>query len=236
MVLNTRWDDLAQLEGNDPRVGAFFDLDHTVLHGSSGMLFTRHMWRRGLMSTRQVLAILWDGLLYALGRADFTASARRMIRMFAGMPLDEMWQRSRQWFDEVIAPRLTQEARRRIAQHRARHHQVAILSAASPFVTVPAAEALGLHASDAICTQVEVLDGKLTGHVIEPMCFGEGKAYWARRYAAERDIDVERSFFYTDSYRDLPMLRIVGHPIAVNPDPRLRRLARQEGWPILRFY
>ena len=68
------------------------------------------------------------------------------------------------------------------------------------------------------------------------MCYGEGKYHWARVYAEARGIDLARSYFYTDSYSDLPMLRRVGHPVIVNPDRRLRRLALQEGWPIVRFY
>jgi len=229
-------DNLAALEKADTGVGAFFDLDHTVLDGSSGVLFTRYMWRRGLMSTRQMLGIARAGLSYKLGGGDFRASSRVMMSLVAGIPDDEMWERARAWFEELIAPRITDEARRRIQQHREMNHHVALLSAATPYVNIPTAEALGLQAADVICTRLEIAGGVATGNVIEPICYGEGKVHWTREYAGERGIDLTRSFFYTDSYSDLPMLRVIGHPIAVNPDIRLRWLARREGWPIVRFH
>ncbi|MBN1964684.1 MAG: HAD family hydrolase [Anaerolineae bacterium] len=228
--------DLALQEPADARVAAFFDLDHTVLHGSSGMLFVRDMWRRKRMSTRQILDILRAGLLYKLGRADFTASSREIMRAIAGFSEEEMWHHSQAWFQELVAPRLAPGAGWRIAAHRARGHQVALLSASTVFATVPVAESFGLAPSAAIATRLEVVDGQLTGEVVEPMCYGAGKVFWAERWAADRDIDLGRSFFYTDSISDLPMLRRVAHPVAVNPDPRLRRLARRSNWPIVRFY
>lgn len=230
---------LARLEvlaGRGGTVGAFFDLDHTVLHGSSGMLFTRYMWRNGMISTRQVLSILRVALMYYRGKTDFTASSRRMMSLIAGIPEEEMWRRCRKWFDEMVAGLITPIAQRYVAAHRSLGHQVALLSASTPFATVPAAELLGLEAGDAICTRLEVQEGILTGRVIEPMCYGEGKVYWAQRYARAKGIEMGSSFFYTDSHSDMPMLHQVGYPMAVNPNRRLRSCANEEGWPILRFY
>jgi len=81
--------------------------------------------------------------------------------------------------------------------------------------------------------QYEVNDGRLTGEVIKPLCYGEGKVHYAEVLAAADGIDLDGSWFYTDSFTDLPMLERVGNPRIVNPDPRLRRLARQRDWPIL---
>jgi putative phosphoserine phosphatase / 1-acylglycerol-3-phosphate O-acyltransferase len=229
-------DNLAELEGAGADVCAFFDLDHTVLDGSSGMLFGTHMWRKGLIPFREALSIAKGGLLYIFGGADFTATSKQMLRLLAGIPEDEMWERSQEWFDELVEPRITEESRRRVRQHQALGHHVALLSASMPYVTVPVALALGLEAGDAISTHLEIVDGIITGRPLEPMCYGENKIAWAAQYANERGIDLARSYFYTDSLTDLPMLRAVGHPVAVNPDVRLRWFSRRAGWPVVKFH
>jgi putative phosphoserine phosphatase/1-acylglycerol-3-phosphate O-acyltransferase len=86
-----------------------------------------------------------------------------------------------------------------------------------------------------ICTRLEVADGRFTGRIVEPICHGRGKLYWARRFCTEKGIDLAGSYFYTDSIRDLPTLEAVGHPRPVNPDRQLLREARQRGWPVQRF-
>ena len=87
-----------------------------------------------------------------------------------------------------------------------------------------------------LCTFLQSEDGRLTGAIEPPACYGTGKVVWARRFAAEHGVDLGASYFYTDSISDLPLLEQVGHPVAVNPDPRLRRLATRRGWPIQMFY
>ena len=231
----TTHDNLAILEGKSDEVCAFFDLDHTVLDGSSGMLFGTYMWRKGLLPLREALSIARGGLLYMLGGTDFTATSKQMLRLLAGIPDNEMWERSQIWFDELVEPRITQEARRRVRQHQELGHHVALLSASMPYVNIPTALSLGLKTEDAISTHLEIVNGVITGHPVEPMCYGPGKLCCAARYADERGIDLARSYFYSDSYSDLPMLRAVGHPVAVNPDVRLRLASRRAGWPIIRF-
>jgi putative phosphoserine phosphatase/1-acylglycerol-3-phosphate O-acyltransferase len=81
-----------------------------------------------------------------------------------------------------------------------------------------------------------VVNGVFTGRIIEPLCYAAGKVYWAEAYAHEQGVDLDRSFFYTDSISDMPMLQRVGCPVVVNPDYRLRRYARRQGWPVETFY
>ena len=81
-------------------------------------------------------------------------------------------------------------------------------------------------------TQIEVQGGKFTGRIHAPVCYGTGKVHWAEQFAAEKQIDLSQSWFYTDSYSDLPMLRRVGRRVVINPDPRLRRYARRAGWTV----
>src|SRR5262249_30593744 len=85
-----------------------------------------------------------------------------------------------------------------------------------------------------LVSQLVVRDGCFTGEAVRPLCYGKGKVWWAERFAAEHDVDLASSYFYTDSITDLPVLDRVGHPRVVRPDPRLRRVAQQRGWQILR--
>ena len=97
----------------------------------------------------------------------------------------------------------------------------------------PLCRHLGIE--DYLCTRLDADDGVFTGEIVEPACYGRGKCHWAREYAEKNDVDLSESFFYTDSYSDLPMLRAVGHQRVVNPDPRLRLHASLQQWPILSF-
>jgi HAD superfamily hydrolase (TIGR01490 family) len=115
--------------------------------------------------------------------------------------------------------------------HLEQGHVVAIVSASTQFAVGPLAAHLGIP-GQFVSTRLESESGKLTGRVVPPVCFGPGKVVWAERFASEHGVDLDRSYFYTDSISDLPLLERVDHPIVVNPDPRLWRLARQKGWPV----
>jgi putative phosphoserine phosphatase/1-acylglycerol-3-phosphate O-acyltransferase len=107
---------------------------------------------------------------------------------------------------------------------------LAILSTSPTYVTRPIAEALGIE--QVISTQFEVENGQFTGRLVGPACVGKGKVHWAEDLGAKMGLDLEKSWFYTDSYTDMPMLERVGNRVVVNPDPRLRRTAKRRGWPV----
>jgi len=92
-----------------------------------------------------------------------------------------------------------------------------------------------LEIRDIICTRVEVKDGMLTGRIIKPLCYGEGKKMYAQQWASRNGIDLAESYFYTDSYFDIALMKAVGHPVATNPDMRLKKAAVQYNWPVLEF-
>ena len=117
--------------------------------------------------------------------------------------------------------------------HRQQGHFVALISASTQFAVQPVAEYLHV---DFLCTQLIDRDDELTGEVVDPPCYGAGKIVWAQRYADRHGADLRDAYLYTDSYSDLPLLDAVGHPVAVNPDGRLKRLAQKRGWPIEMFY
>jgi HAD superfamily hydrolase (TIGR01490 family) len=215
-------------------IAAFFDVDYTVLNASSSVMYVQYMRRHGRLGYRDMLRIGWYVLLYRTAIVDFG----RVIAQVAGAAAGESAAETRafcdRWFREMVVHRVSEDARRRIAHHRAQGHRPVLLSAATQYVNRPLAEHLGLG-GDFLCTRLETRDGVLTGRLIEPACYGAGKLHWARQFAAEQGIDLAASYFYTDSYSDLPVLRAVGHPVAVNADARLRRHAQRAGWPVLTF-
>jgi HAD superfamily hydrolase (TIGR01490 family) len=111
---------------------------------------------------------------------------------------------------------------------------VTLITASTPYVAGPVAAHLGIE--EYLCTRMEVVDGRFTGRVHLPPCYGPDKIGYAQAFAARRGGDLKEAFFYSDSGSDLPLLEEVGHPVAVNPDPRLKRLATTRGWPIEYFH
>jgi len=221
--------------GSQPKIAAFFDLDRTVLTQSSSMLWARYLWREGRMGWRQAFRFAWWTLQYKLAVMDMDAAVRKMACDMKGQSEAGLVAECNRWFEEMVAPCIAPRARERIDKHLAQGHTVALLTASSPYAAGPVARSLGLG-DNIICTRLEVNDGLFTGRCVEPICYGPGKVYWAQVFATERGLELEDGYFYSDSYTDLAMLEAVAHPVAVNPDPRLGRLARKRGWPIEWFY
>jgi HAD superfamily hydrolase (TIGR01490 family) len=215
-------------------IAAFFDLDYTILTASSGRLFVRYLRQTRLLSRRKEVAIwAWSGL-YLLGLMDYPRLIARLTTDIAGQQEAAMWRLCWRWFDEMVVAYISEDAKRKISWHRAAGHQVVIVTGSTPYAAGPVAAHLGVE-NHVLATRLEVEDGHFTGRLVEPACYGKGKVYWAERYAAEHAVDLSCSYFYTDSVSDLPLLERVGHPVAVNPDWRLRRIARARGWPIVSF-
>jgi HAD superfamily hydrolase (TIGR01490 family) len=210
------------------RVGAFFDIDKTVLEVNSGTKWVSYQWRNGNITAWQVGRALTWLVQYRFGLLDFDAMAARILANYAGQAVDPIAREVERWFHAEVAAEICQEARRQIEEHRAQGHVIALLTSATRFLSQPVAHVL--EVPHVLCTEVEIDDGIITGRYIEPACYGPGKVVRAEAFAAEHGIDLDRSYFYTDSYSDLPMLERVGEPRVVNPDPRLRRTASDRGW------
>jgi HAD superfamily hydrolase (TIGR01490 family) len=148
----------------------------------------------------------------------------------AGKLERDLAERCRGWVEKDVLPLVVPGARGQIEKHRAEGHVLAILSTSPCYVTEPIAEKLGIE--EVISTRFEVTGGQFTGRLIGPACVGKGKVHWAEDLVARRQVDLAQSWFYTDSYTDMPMLERVGNRVVVNPDPRLRRTARRRGWPV----
>jgi len=217
------------------RIAAWFDMDKTLLDTSSGQLYARYLYRFGRMGRRELAQVFWWGVLSRLGVLDMQKLLPRLLAGAAGDDEQAIRALCDRWFVEEVLPHLTRRGQQRVAEHRARGDVVAIVSASTQYVVGPLAAYLGIP-GQYVCTHLVSRDGRLTGEIEPPACYGSGKVVWAERFAAEQGVDLSASTFYTDSISDLPLLERVAHPVAVNPDLRLRRLARRRGWPIEQFY
>jgi HAD superfamily hydrolase (TIGR01490 family) len=215
-----------------PRVAAFFDMDRTLLRCNSGERWVKFLRRRGEISLTSTLRALGWLLLYRFSLLDFQRVAEQVVAELAGQSEEEMIAKCHPWVMGELLPEVAPAARRALEEHRAQGHEVTILSTSTPYVTRPLAQAIGLDPDKVLCTRLEVAGGRFTGGLITPVCYGEGKVRWAERFAREHDVDLDRSWFYSDSFSDLPMLERAGHRVVVNPDPRLWRHASQRGWRI----
>lgn len=212
------------------RVGAFFDIDHTVLEINSGSRWIGYMWRTRQMSLFEVARAMKWLAQYRFGLLDFEAMATRVLSGYAGREVAPLADEIQRWFHDDVEWAICTEARARIQKHREAGDVLVLLTSATQFLTKPVAEALDIE--HMLCTCVGVDGDHFTGRYDAPACYGAGKVHHAERFAAEHGIDLAASYFYSDSYSDLPMLDRVGHPRVVNPDPRLRRLAQNRGWSI----
>jgi HAD superfamily hydrolase (TIGR01490 family) len=216
-----------------PEVIAFFDMDYTLLDTSSGLLYVQYLRRTGQIGRRALVRVAWWTLLYKLTLIDLARAMPKMVTYAQDASVSEMLAQSRHWFAAMVIDHLNPIGVAKIREHQQQGHVVVVISASTQFAVQPVAEYLGL---EYLCTRLAVEGDRVTGAIVPPPCYGEGKITWARQLADRHGIPIGRSYFYTDSLSDVPLLEIVEHPIAVNPDPRLRRLAVQRGWPIEKFY
>jgi putative phosphoserine phosphatase/1-acylglycerol-3-phosphate O-acyltransferase len=222
------------LEGPAGRqVGAFFDLDQTLLAGFSAFSFFRERFTSGRISPRELSDSLLGALSFGLGRTGFSGMMAATTAAYRGMAESVLRETGQEVFQKHLARQIYPESRALVEAHRARGHTLAIVSSATPYQVEPVAEALGIR--HVLCTQLEVEHGVFTGRVMKPTCWQEGKLHYASELAAREGIDLAESWFYTDSAEDLPLLEAVGRPRPLNPSSRLAGIARDRGWPIRRF-
>ncbi len=217
----------------EPRVGAFFDMDKTLIAENSGTLFFKHRYQRGEMDNWDLAKGLAAYLQYKVGILDIRSWTREAMQQFRGQSERALVREANLIFRDLVKPTVYPEAEELVRRHREQGHVVAIVSGSTRYIVKPLAESLGVK--HYLYTRLETENGRFTGRVIEPICFEEGKIYWLQQFIDEHSIDLARSYFYTDSITDLPLLDLVGHPFVVNPDPRLYRTALRRRWPV-RFF
>ena len=218
------------------RGAAFFDLDKTLMAGSSGMVWARVSRDAGMMSRRLMAKWAVDHFRYRLhGTSDEAAAEllREVRELLKGMAARDLERLGPQVLAGVL-PRIYPQMLDEVHAHQDAGRATFIVSAAGVELVEMLAAVLGMEGG--IGTRYEVdADGRLTGRLDGPFMYGEGKVEAVRRFAESHAIDLEASWAYSDSASDLPMLRAVGNAVVVNPDERLAQVAREQGWRVMRF-
>ena len=215
---------------------ALFDLDHTLIPFDSGSLFTRHLASLGALDDGFEAEYLDYCRRYADGTVDMLAMHRFTVGALGRHDPATL----AQWmhdFRGTIAPRVPPAALELVARHRASNHACALVTATTRFVAEAFASVFGLD--DVLATEPEIdASGRYTGEIVGQACFREHKIAHVQAWLARRGTrweDVERSWFYSDSINDLPLLQAVTDPVVVDPDAALRAHASANGWPIMSF-
>lgn len=216
------------------RRAALFDMDRTLVRKETASLYVRYQREIGEATARDLARTLYWVGQYTLGVLDAARVAERALVTLAGMPEIVLAARCDDWFGRYVERHITDGGREAVARHAARGDVCAIVTGASPYASWPLARRLGIPHVVSSVFEVDA-EGRFTGRAEAPICFGEGKLARAVRFAEEAGIDLSLSSFYSDSVSDLPLLERVGEPVAVNPDPRLCRIAERRGWRIERW-
>ncbi len=218
------------------QAAAFFDLDRTLISGSSTALLGVAAWRAGMVSRGQILHDGWAALSFRLRGdtgGDTAGGVReRILGAIEGVERDALLGLNDELLPKLLG-RVRPESKRLIDMHRRMGRATYIVSASPIELVDPMATALGM--TDGIGTVAEVVDGRYTGRLVGPFCYGDGKVAAITELARWEGLDLGQCYAYSDSISDLPMMHAVGHPVAVNPDSHLEREARANGWPIVVF-
>jgi HAD superfamily hydrolase (TIGR01490 family) len=217
------------------RTAAFFDLDKTIIAKSSVLAFGKPFYQNGLLNRRAVLRSAYAQFMFALAGADADQIERMrayLTSMCTGWDVAQVREIVSETLHEIIDPIVYDEAVDLIAMHKAAGRDVVIVSTSGEEVVTPVGAMLG--ADDVVATRMVVADGKYTGE-IERYAYGPEKAVAILQLAEQRGYDLTRSYAYSDSATDIPMLEAVGHPYAVNADRALRKVAVEREWPLLTF-
>lgn len=211
---------------------AFFDLDKTILSVNSGALWVRREVALGYLSKRKAIRAMAWLARYHFGFASAEAMVAEAVSHLIGTSSRELKERTERFYEEEVRHTYRPGAREAIEQHRREGRKLVMLTSSSNYLAELVA--LELRFDGVLCNRLEVDEaGSHTGRVVGGVCFGPGKLPHARAEAERLGVPLRDSTFYTDSYSDLPVLEVVAEPVAVNPDPRLRRHAHKRGWLIV---
>jgi len=209
---------------------ALFDMDRTLVDVHTAKLYLRLQRELGEIGVWEALRSSYWLLQYGFGWIKAERVALHLLADYRGRPEEWLRERCRLWFQSHVRVWISSVGRVRVREHQAAGHQVAIATSAVRQAALPLARELSIE--HLVCSELEVREHALTGTFERPLCYGAGKLERARDLVESLGSTLEQAVFYTDSITDLPLLEAVGEPVAVNPDPRLRRLARHRGWPI----
>ena len=210
----------------------FFDLDRTILSKNSAVGWIRQEYRQGRMGTGMLLRAGWWLMQYHLRGTGMEEAIRDAAATLKGGSEQELERRTQAYWDRECLHLVRPGALKVLEEHKKNGDQIVIITGSSIYLARAAAQDLGIP--HVIANRFEVNDGIFSGAVLYPLSYGDGKVDLATEFAEKEagGVSLEKTRFYTDSYSDLPLLKAVGEPVVVHPDPRLLREAQRQGWDI----
>jgi len=209
-----------------------FDLDNTLLAGDSDYLWGAFLGEQGLVDPDYYAAENERFYReYKEGKLDIFEFLAFSLKPLSERSMEELRELHRRFMEEKIQPIITRDAKMLVDMHRQRGDELLIITATNAFVTAPIAAAFGIQ--HLLATEPEIIDGRYTGKVAGTPCFREGKVKRLEAWLADHGHNLGNTWFYSDSHNDLPLLERVTHPIPVDPDEELSRVAEERGWPVL---
>lgn len=214
-------------------IAALFDFDGTIIAGYSATAMLWEKIKRREMTAEEVVETINVMAQYSTGNMGFSGLMAGAAKFMKGVTEESYFEFGEELYEKHIARKVYPEARALIEAHRAKGHTIAIVSSATIYQIEPTARDLDIE--HVLCSQYEVENGEFTGNIIRPLCFGEGKVIAAEGLAAEYDLDLDNSYFYSDSYDDIELLERVGKPRPLNPNTKLLEVARENDWPLEKY-
>lgn len=212
---------------------AFFDVDDTIIKGSTALAFAREMLAYKKIRTKHYASSFYYALLHKFDKADYGKIVAYALTIVKGEKEKEIKKLAKITFNRVIKKKIYLGALKKINWHRKQNDLLVIISAGANYVIKNLGEFLNID--NILTTEVKVQNGQLTTNTLGELCYGEGKLKKALNFAKKYKINLKDCYFYTDSINDIQLLSAVGHPRVVNPDTKLKKLARKNNWKILRF-
>jgi len=217
---------------DDPMALALFDLDNTLLTGDSDYLWGMFLAEHGIVdrhSYEQENQRYYDA--YKAGTLDIYEFLAFSLKPLADNDIGLLNRLHQQFMAEKIRPIMSQPAFDLIAKHRAAGDTLVVITATNSFVTTPIVKAFGID--NLLATEPEINSHGYTGRVLGVPCFQHGKVTRLHSWLTQHQLTMQGSWFYSDSHNDLPLLREVAHPVAVDPDTQLAVVARENNWPVI---
>lgn len=211
-----------------------FDMDRTLVRRDTASLLARYRRETGQSGWQHRLQVGYWVLQYTMGIADAPKIARAVLNGYRGTPERQLFEDGEACFEAYVREHLSPTAMRVVEKHRQAGDFVAIVTTATRYLTEPIARAFGID--QWLCSELEVdTAGQLTGRLGSELCYGAGKVARVRELLDRLGSGFAQVTFYSDSITDLPLLELANRPVVVNPDIRLRRVARRRGWPVERW-
>lgn len=210
---------------------AFFDMDRTLVRKNTAQLYVRYQRMIGEAGPRETLRALWWVLQYTVGVVDAESVAGKAISELQGFAERDFQARCEIWFRDMVAMHVTEKARDAVRRHVDDGDVCAIVTGATRYPADPLSRLLDIP--HVLASELEKdVHGRFTGRFIRPLCYGAGKIARSEALAQAHGMSLDDAIFYSDSISDLPLLERVREPVVINPDPRLRRIARARKWRI----